>query len=258
MICPPRPHISSASTMFAAASSSPNVSQLLDLHRESLARFDEVTLVQTLVNGRKVLTLTIGVPVDERRTAKRPAKSSRKKEKEMERLRAWRERKRHERVMTSSPPPVPPPQSPLPRDIPQLDGDASISNDGRYAEDRSDARDRSDHDVEGNDDAVDRRDHAVDRRDDAVDRSDDAVDGSNAVDGRNDAVDGSDDAVGGSNDAMDLGDTATDVSDAPDPSTVPTPVSTATLTKGVRFMGIPRSEFLKEKKMKNKSPIKEK
>ena len=247
--------------MFATASSSPNVSQLLDLHRESLARFDEVTLVQTLVNGRKVLTLTIGVPVDERRTAASGRfKSSRKKEKEMERLRAWREKKRQERVMTSSPtpPPVPPPQSPLPRDIPQLDGDASISNDGRYAEDQSDARDRSDHDVEGNDDAVDRRDHALDRRDDAVDRSDGAVDGSNAVDGRNDAVDGSDDAVGGSNDAMDLGDTATDVSDAPDPSTVPTPVSTATLTKGVRFMGIPRSEFLKEKKMKNKSPNKEK
>ena len=246
--------------MFATASSSPNVSQLLDLHRESLARFDEVTLVQTLVNGRKVLTLTIGVPVDERRTARGQVKSSRKKEKEMERLRAWRETKLQERVMTSShtPPPVSLPQSPLPRDIPQLDGDASISNDGRYAEDRSDARDRSDHDVEGNDDAVDRRDHALDRRDDAVDRSDDAVDGSNAVDGRNDAVDGSDDAVGGSNDAMDLGDTATDVSDAPDPSTVPTPVSTATLTKGVRFMGIPRSEFLKEKKMKNKSPNKEK
>ena len=165
--------------MFAAASSSPNVSQLLDLHRESLARFDEVTLVQTLVNGRKVLTLTIGVPVDERRmVASRRVKSSRKKEKEMERLRAWREKKRQERVMASSPtpPPVSPPQSPLPRDIPQLDGDASISNDGRDAEDRSDARDRNDHDVDGNDDAVDRRDNAVDRRDDAGDHSNYAVD----------------------------------------------------------------------------------
>ena len=93
--------------MFAAASSSPNVSQLLDLHRESLARFDEVSLVQTLVNGRKVLTLTIGVPVDERRTTSRPrrVKSPRKKEKEMERLRTWREKKLLERVMTSSPTP---------------------------------------------------------------------------------------------------------------------------------------------------------
>ena len=98
VICPPFPP---ASTMFAAASSSPNVSQLLDLHRESLARFDEVTLVQTLVNGRKVLTLSIGVPVDERRTARGQVKSYRKKEKEMEQLRAWREKKRQERVMTS-------------------------------------------------------------------------------------------------------------------------------------------------------------
>ena len=59
--------------------------------------------------------------------------------------------------MTSSPtsPLVFLPHSPLPRDIPQLDGDASISNDGSDAGDRIDAGDRSD--------AGDLSDGAVDR-----------------------------------------------------------------------------------------------
>ena len=101
----------------------------------------------------------------------------------MERLRAWREKKRQERVMTSSPtpPPVSLPQSPLPRDIPQLDGDVSISNDGRDAEDQTnDAVDRSDH-VVNNVDATDRRDDAIVGSDDAVDLSDPA-DESDALD----------------------------------------------------------------------------
>ena len=104
----------------------------------------------------------------------------------MERLRTWREKKLQERVMTSSPtpPPVYLSQSPFPRDIPQLDGDASISNEGSDAADRSDAVHRDT--VADRRDAVDRRD-ALDGRE-AVDRSD-AVDGDDAAD-RNDAVDG--------------------------------------------------------------------
>ena len=237
--------------MFATASSSPNVSQLLDLHRESLGRFNEVTLVQTLVNGRKVLTLTIGVPVDERRTASRRVKSSRKKEKEMERLRAWREKKRQERVMTSSPtsPPVSLPQSPLPRDIPQLDGDASISNEESDVGDRSDAVDRSDagdrNDAGDRSDAGDLSDHAVYVKDDAVDRRD------GAVDRRDDAMDGSVDAIV-ENDPV-------DESDAPEPSTVTETRTPATPTSKIQggplkkgnygFQGIPKSEFIALQKL---------
>ena len=113
----------------------------------------------------------------------------------MERLRAWREKKRQERVMTSSPTPpsVSLPQSPRQRD----------------AKDRSDAGDQSDHAVNRNDDVVDRRDEydAVGRLDDAGDRSDDAVDQ------RDDAVDQRDDA---GDRCYNLGDQSNQALDRPD------------------------------------------
>ena len=56
------------STMVAAAPPfTGNAYQLLDLQRESLARFEAVTLTQLLVNGRKPLSLFIEVPVDNAR-----------------------------------------------------------------------------------------------------------------------------------------------------------------------------------------------
>ena len=44
-----------------------NASQLLDLHPESLAGFEAVTLTQLLVNGRKTRSLFIEVLVDNTR-----------------------------------------------------------------------------------------------------------------------------------------------------------------------------------------------
>ena len=49
-----------------------HASQLLDLHRESLARFGAVILSQQLVGGRKFLSLFIEVPVYTVRKRKRP------------------------------------------------------------------------------------------------------------------------------------------------------------------------------------------
>ena len=113
----------------------------------------------------------------------------------MERLRAWREKKQQERVMTSShtPPSVSLSKSPLldspvfstKGDIPKLDGDASNNDE------RSDTLDGSDFAVDRSDDAVDRSNDVVDENNNAVDRGEDAVDGSD------DALDESDDAVDG-------------------------------------------------------------
>ena len=63
-----------------------NPSQLLDLHRERLARFEAVTLTQRLMNGRKTLSLFIEVPVDNTRRRRRP-RNAKRKEKDRQRKR---------------------------------------------------------------------------------------------------------------------------------------------------------------------------
>ena len=65
-------------TMVATTAFTGHASQLLDLHRESLARFEAVTLTQRLVNGRKTLSLFIKVPVDNTKRRRRPRNVKRK------------------------------------------------------------------------------------------------------------------------------------------------------------------------------------
>ena len=62
-----------------------NASQLLDLHRESLARFEAVTLTQRLMNGRKTLSLFIEVTVDNTRRRRRRRQGNVKKKKDRQR-----------------------------------------------------------------------------------------------------------------------------------------------------------------------------
>ena len=81
-------------------------SQLLNLHRESLARFEAVTLTQRLVNGRKTLSLFIEVPVDNARRRRRP-RNVKRKEKDRQRK---REKKRSKEAS-----PHPPHPTALPR-----------------------------------------------------------------------------------------------------------------------------------------------
>ena len=75
-----------------------NASQLLDLHRESLARFEAVTLTQRLVDGRKTLSLYIEVPVGNPRRRRRP-RNAKRKEKDRQRK---REKKRLKKATPSA------------------------------------------------------------------------------------------------------------------------------------------------------------
>ena len=64
----------------AAPPSTAHASQLLDLHRESLARYEAVTLTPRLMNGRKTLSLFIEGPVDNTRRRRRPRNAKRKEQ----------------------------------------------------------------------------------------------------------------------------------------------------------------------------------
>ena len=112
-----------------------HASQLLDLHRESLARFEAVTLTQRLVNGRKTLSLLIEVPVGNPRRRRRP-RNAKRKEKD-------RQRKREKKSLKEASPHPPPTAQPHPtlpslpdspigwfnQTIPQLDGCGSAASD---------------------------------------------------------------------------------------------------------------------------------
>ena len=111
-----------------------HASQLLDLHRESLARFEAVTLTQRLVNGRKTLSLLIEVPVGNPRRRRRP-RNAKRKEKDRQRKREKKRLKEaspHPPHPTAQPSPTLPPlpDSPLgwfSPTIPQLDGCGSAA-----------------------------------------------------------------------------------------------------------------------------------
>ena len=93
--------------MVAATPFTWNTSQLLDLHRASLARFKAVTLLERLVNGRKTISLFIKVPMDNARRRRRP-KNGKMREKDRQRK---QEKKRSKEV---SPHPPSPTKQPAP------------------------------------------------------------------------------------------------------------------------------------------------
>ena len=121
--------------MVAACCFSDHASELLDLHRESLMRFEVVTLTQRLVDGRKMLSLSIDVFVDAAKRKKKKPRNPRRKEKDRKRQKARREKKRLEKAAShpalptvQTAPPLPSlPDSPIGwfGNIPQLDGDTS-------------------------------------------------------------------------------------------------------------------------------------
>ena len=84
-----------------------HASQLLDLHRECLARFEAVILSQRLVGGRKLLSLFIEVPVyNEKRRRRRRPRNAKRREKDRKR------REEKKRSKEGSPP------SPFPAGLP--------------------------------------------------------------------------------------------------------------------------------------------
>ena len=103
-----------------------HASQLLDLHRECLTRYEAVILSQRLVGSRKILSLFIEVTVYNARRRRRP-RNAKRREKDRKR------REQKKRSKEGSPPSPSPTEQPalaqpdLPigwfdTTIPQLDG----------------------------------------------------------------------------------------------------------------------------------------
>ena len=114
-----------------------HASQLLDLHKSCLARFEAVILSQRLVGGRKTLSLFIEVPVyNEKRRRRRRTPNANRRAKDRKR------KEEKKRSKEGSPPSPSPTEQPAPAQpdspmgwfdttIPQLDGCGSAAKGSR-------------------------------------------------------------------------------------------------------------------------------